>query len=217
MDQKLILAFDEYQELHTYLSQDPARGGRLLGAMRSFSQRQNQVVFMFVGSELLSELQGPDWANYFVQTVRFPVDYLSKDDTVRLITAPVWLRYVPEVLERLYELTQGHPALLQLLCHKLVGIANREGRRDLSLPDLEQALAEAIERETSVFTVFWNQFCRQPRCRQAVEQILRGETPADRAALMQLEEHGYIAGGGLCRMRVPLFDTWLRRYKDAFT
>jgi hypothetical protein len=216
-DRKLILALDEYQELHTYLSQDPARGGRLLGAMRSLSQRQNQVVFMFVGSELLSELQGPDWANYFVQTVPFPVDYLSKDDTKRLITAPVRLRYAPEVIEQLYELTQGHPALLQLICRKLVDIANREGRRDLSLPDLEQALAKAIKRETLVFTIFWNQFCRQRGCRQAVEQILRGETPANKAALMQLEEHGYIAGSGQCHMRVPLFDTWLRRYKDTFT
>lgn len=153
-EHKLILALDEYQELHNHLSRDPAQGGRLLGAMRSFSQRQNQVVFMFVGTELFSELHGPDWASYFVQAVRFPVNYLSRDEAERLITGPVRLRYAPEVIDRLYELTQGHPALLQLVCRKLVDIANREGRSDLSLPDLDQALAEAIERETLVFTIF---------------------------------------------------------------
>lgn len=133
-DQKLILALDEYEKLHELLSQDSARGGRLLGAMRSFSQRQDQIVFMFVGSALFSELHGPDWANYFVQAVRFPVDYLSREEAERLVTGPVRLRYAPEVIDRLFHLTQGHPALLQLLCRKLVDIANREGRGDLSLP-----------------------------------------------------------------------------------
>jgi hypothetical protein len=34
---------------------------------------------------------------------------------------------------------------------------------------------------------------------------------------MQLEVHGYVLDdGGKWRMRVPLFDTWLRHYKDAF-
>lgn len=194
-----------------------AQGARLLAAMRSFSQRQNQVVFMFVGTELFSELHDPDWANYFVQAVRFPVDYLSREEAGRLITGPVRLRYAPEVIDRLFDLTQGHPALLQLLCRKLVDIANREGRGDLSLPDLDRALAEAIERETSVFAVFWNQFCRQRNCRETVERILSGEPPADTRALLQLQEHGYVVDqSGKWRMRVPLFESWLRRYKDAF-
>lgn len=214
---KLILALDEYEKLHELLLQNSTQGGRLLGAMRSFSQHQNQVVFMFVGSDLFSELHDPDWGNYFVQTEPFSVDYLSRDETERLIIGPVLLRYAPEVIDRLYELTQGHPALLQLICRKLVDIANREGRGDLSLPDLDRALDEAIERETSVFTVFWNQFCRQRNCRETVERILIGEPPADRRALLQLQEHGYIVDkAGEWRMRVPLFETWLRRYKDAF-
>jgi hypothetical protein len=34
---------------------------------------------------------------------------------------------------------------------------------------------------------------------------------------MQLEEHGYaVEDNRQWRMRAPLFDTWLRRYKDAF-
>ena len=49
---KLILAFDEYEALHYLLQVKPEQGARLLAAMRSFSQRQNHIVFLFVGSAL---------------------------------------------------------------------------------------------------------------------------------------------------------------------
>ena len=106
-DQKLILALDEYEKLHELLLVNSAQGGRLLGAMRSFSQHQDQVVFMFVGSALFSELNDPDWANNFVQVKHFPVDYLSREEAERLITGPVRLRYAPEVIDRLFESDPG--------------------------------------------------------------------------------------------------------------
>ncbi len=216
-DYKLILALDEYEVLHGYLHQDPATGARLLAAMRSFSQRQNRVVLLFVGSALLSELDAPNWSEYFVQTQRFRVDYLRKEDAVRLIVEPVKLRYPPEVPERLFDLTQGHPALLQLLCKKLVDIANRDSKADMSMADLDLAIAEAIERETFPMLVFWKQFCATPASRQTVEQILRGEPPTDAASRMRLAEHGFIVEqGGVWRLRVPLFESWLRQYKDAY-
>ncbi len=216
-DFKLILALDEYEILHGYLRQDPATGARLLAAMRSFSQRQNQVVLLFVGSALLSELDAPNWSEYFVQTQRFRVDYLRKEDAVRLIVEPVKLRYPPEVLERLFDLTQGHPALLQLLCKKLVDIANRDQKADMTMADLDLAIAESIERETFPMLVFWKQFCATPASRQTVEQILRGEPPTDAASRMRLEEHGFIVErDGVWRLRVPLFERWLRQYKDAY-
>jgi hypothetical protein len=216
-DFKLILALDEYEVLHGYLRQDPTTGARLLGAMRSFSQHQNRVVLLFVGSALLSELDAPNWSTYFVQTQRFRVDYLRKDDAVRLIVGPVKLRYPSEVPERLFDLTQGHPALLQLLCKKLVDIANRDQKADMTMADLDLAIAEAIEQETFPMLVFWKDFCATPASRRAVEQILRGESPTDAASRMRLAEHGFIVErDGVWRLRVPLFESWLRQYKDAY-
>ena len=83
-DFKLILALDEYEVLHGYLRRDPDAGARLLAAIRSFSQRQNQVVLLFVGAALLSELDDPDWSRYFVQTQHFQVDYLDQKAAERL-------------------------------------------------------------------------------------------------------------------------------------
>ena len=214
---KLILALDEFEELHGYLRQEPGRGRRLLAAIRSFSQHQNQVVLLFVGATPLSELRDPDWSRYFVQTQPFRVDYLEKADALRLITEPVPLRYPPAVTERLFELTQGHPDLLQRLCRELVSIANREGRQAMSMADLDAAVANLLVRETPPIERFWNEFCRNSACRACIEQILAGETPTDRPGLMRLEEHGYIVlDQGRPRLRVPLFEGWLRRYREAF-
>jgi hypothetical protein len=220
--QRLILAFDEYEALHDYLSEEPVRGARLLAAIRSFTQHQARVCLLFAGATPFSELRDPDWARFFVQAVRVRVDYLDRPSALRLITGPVpSMRFPPEVPERLWELTVGHPALLQRLCKELVDIANRDGRRAMTMADLDEALARGIDRETAPMNRFWSEFCVAPACRNCIEAILAGRNPAADPALiaacMRLADHGYIIeGGGRWRLRVPLFEDWLRRNRLAF-
>jgi hypothetical protein len=85
--------------------------------MRGFSQHQNKIVFLFVGASLFSELKEPNWSNYFVQAVLLKVDYLKKDETLKLINV-VNLEYPKKVMEKIYHLTQGQPTLVQRICHE---------------------------------------------------------------------------------------------------
>ena len=213
---RLILAFDEYEAIHSLLQQDPAQGERLLAAMRSYSQQQNKVVLLFVGAALFSELEQPNWSRYFVQVQRFRVDYLHHDDAIRLITEPVKLSYPPAVCERMFDLTQGHPALLQLLCSKMVDIANSENRKAMHAADLD-AVVQAVssERETLAILIFWRDFCADPACKHTVKQLLNGEPVTPNAHLYRLEEHGFIVEkAGRWHLRVPLFEMWLKRFAD---
>ncbi|MCX7099381.1 MAG: hypothetical protein NTV43_15910 [Methylococcales bacterium] len=213
---RLILAFDEYEAIHSLLQQDPIQGERLLAAMRSYSQQQNKVVFLFVGAALFSELEQPNWSRYFVQVQRFRVDYLHHDDAIRLITEPVNLSYPPAVCERMFDLTQGHPALLQLLCSKMVDIANSENRKAMQAADLDAVVrAVSTERETLAILIFWRDFCADPACKQTVKQLLNGERVAPNPHLYRLEEHGFIVEKeGRWQLRVPLFEMWLQRFAD---
>ena len=106
---------------------------------------------------------------------------------------------------------------MQLLCRRLVDIANRDGRQRLGPAELEEALG-VIDRETFAIRVFWDEFCdpqRYPGCRATVWQILRGEPPGDRASLERLTGHGYIIPDGAgWRLRVPLFEQWIRDYGE---
>lgn len=110
-DYKIILAFDEYEKLHRRLQTAPDDAADLLDAMRSFSQHQNKIVFLFVGATFFSELDQPRWSDYFLQAVLLEVDYLSASQTCRLIEV-VGLEYPDEVIEGIYYLTQGHPTLV---------------------------------------------------------------------------------------------------------
>jgi hypothetical protein len=216
---KLILAFDEYEELHNLLHEQPQLGGRLLAAMRSFSQQQNKVVFLFVGAALFSELQQPNWSEYFVQAQRFRVDYLKHDDAIQLITKPVKLVYPPEIPEQMFQLTQGHPALLQLLCEKMVNIANRDMKKNMNQADLDEVVSEVInDRETAPMSVFWGQFCKDAACKTTVKQIMQGETPSDKMQFYRLEEHQFIIEQNeQWRLRVPLFERWLMKFSDRIS
>jgi len=220
-DFKLVLAFDEYEILHDDIFQrDPQQAARLLGAMRSFSQSQNQVVFLFVGARFFSDLQQPNWNEYFVQVKHLRVDYLKRPDVLHLIQRPTpdfGLVYADDLANRIFDLTQGHPALVQQICSEMVNLANMTNHRRMTHEDLDQVLREkTLFRENLTIQIFWTQFCA-PAERATVKQILAGETPTDPVSRYRLELHGYIVkDGDNWNMRVPLFEQWLRKYIETF-
>jgi hypothetical protein len=213
---KIVLAIDEYEELHKILQTDEAAGAALLGAMRSWSQSQNRVVFLFAGADFFSDLKKPNWGDYFVQSERLYVDYLGHKDSLALINL-VGLKYPPALLERMYHETQGHPCLLQKICREIVTIANKEGRESRAIveDDYENALKRVLlTPDDGVVNIFWNQFCENRGLKPCIRQILRGEMPEDERSLLVLEDHRFIVRyGASVRMRVPLFELWLRRYQ----
>ncbi len=210
---KIILAFDEYEKLHYLLRKSQEEAANLLGALRSFSQHQNKVVFLFVGSALFAELKAPDWSTFFVQAIRLKVDYLDEAATYRLIKA-AQLEYPPEVLTRIYFLTRGHPTLVQKICLEMVNLANSNHRKSMTLEDLETILENHIYvPENGVTEVFWGQFCKSGNIKASVRQIIAGETPGDFRATFALTQHGFlIKDKNRLQLRVPIFETWVQRF-----
>ena len=214
---KVVFAMDEYEAIHIFgFKNDIPQAEQLLGAMRSFSQHQNQVVFLFVGAALFSELENPRWSNYFVQARHFKVDYLTEADTLQLITRPYpdfTIIYREDVPQRIWEWTQGHPYLVQLIGRGLVDIADTECRLTLGLNELEAVIEnDVLFLDNGATSTFWNEFCDEP-LRDTVRKIIRKELPEHKAALQKLllhefivkKEDGYV-------MRVPLFERWLKKF-----
>lgn len=212
---RIILAMDEYEELHRCLQSDPEQGGQLLGAMRSFSQGQNRVVFLFAGADYLTELKNPNWNEYFVQAVPLTVGYLSKEDTFRLIQV-VPLQYPPALLERMYHDTQGHPCLLQKICQEMVNIANASGKKEMAETDYDAAIRRVVmQPHNGVVDVFWGQYCTLRDMKQTVWEILHGKPPSDERQVKVMKIHGFVMEeNGEWRLRVPLFERWVREFGD---
>ena len=213
---RLVIAIDEYEVLHQILQTRPEEAAQLLGAIRAWSQNQNKVVLLFAGADFLSELRSPNWSEYFVQAERLLVDYLNRRDSFKLINL-VGLKYPEELLEKMYQETQGHPCLLQKICREIVTIVNKQGResRAVTAADYQAALKQALLMpDDGVVNLFWNQFCENRGLKPTVRQILNGEQPSDERAILMLEDHQFIvAEEGKWRLRVPLFELWLRRYQ----
>ncbi len=221
---KLILAFDEYEALHKSLSEDVEQAEQLLGAMRSFSQHQNQIVFLFVGAAFLRDLNAPNWSRFFVNVETLQIGYLNKTDSLRLITEPVPnLRYEAGIPERIYELTQGHPAIIQSICRQLVVLANQQNTHQITVRDLEEVLdTKILDRNYPPIYIFWeSEFCNpniHPLAQITVRHIIRQEPiPKDHIpSLRRLLDHKYILKNPKdaaypYRLHVPLFQQWIER------
>jgi len=217
--QKILVTIDEYEELHTrQLARYPEKGGHLLGAIRSFSQYQNQVIFFFSGTHLFSELESPRWADYFVQAKCIHIDYLTKEDSIQLLTCPYDnfpLHYPQELLDKIFNLTQGHPFLLQLIGYEMIKEANLRSFKFVSREALEYVIQEKVLQENiGVFEVFWGQFCENPSMKATVTAIIQNGYSSDEDSLRRLLRHGFIerVEAGKYQIRVPLFEQWVRKF-----
>lgn len=173
------------------------------------------IAFLFVGAAFFYELTEPDWSSYFVQAERLTIDYLKKEDTLKLIGL-VHLDYPPDAPEEIFRLTQGHPALAQKICREMVAIANTNNRKTLTMTDLQNVLAHHIYvADNPVCVTFWKQFCHDPAMRETVKQVIKHKQPGDAKQLFRLKQHGFvIEEKDSYRMRVPIFTEWVTRFGD---
>ena len=219
-DRKIILAFDEYENFHTFLKKEGDIGDDLLGAMRSFSQHQNQVVLLFTGLNLFTDLGEPDLSRYFVHTYRLKVDYLKQPYAEKLITRPYEgfnLVYPPELVAKIWHLTLGHPALLQHIGFEMVNRANTKMKKEMTADDLEAVLEEKVlGRDNDVMVTFWCHFC-DDSLKATVRQIMAGKTPSCQKDLLRLVDYGFVVKtNSNLRLRVPLFEQWIKQHGESF-
>ncbi|OQX14659.1 MAG: hypothetical protein BWK80_41635, partial [Desulfobacteraceae bacterium IS3] len=187
---------------------------------RSFSQHQNHVVLLFTGLMLFSDLGEPDFSRYFVHALRLKVDYLKKEDSLKLITQPYpefRLIYPDELAEEMYRLTVGHPALLQHICFEMVNRANILQKRNMNNEDLQAVLELVLDRQNMVMSNFWRQFCNGT-LKETVREIMQGIKPGHKADFLRLLDYGFITEDKekSYKLRVPLFEQWIEKHGESF-
>jgi len=89
-------------------------------------------------------------ANYLKAEARLLIEHPVKDFT---------LRYEPDAVERVLQLTHCHPFLVQLLCAEIVALKNEQDpsiRRLATLADVEEAIASALSTGSFFFADIQN-------------------------------------------------------------
>ncbi|MDZ7291325.1 MAG: ATP-binding protein [candidate division KSB1 bacterium] len=145
---RLVFLMDEVDELNRYSE----RTNQQLRAifMKSFSENLAAVL---TGSTIRKkwESESSPWYNFFEQ---IPMPALTRDEAMQLIHAPVkgFFKYAPEAANRIWEISEGKPFVIQKFCVRLVNLAIERRRRKIGAAEVEAIRQEVLHDTTSSAT-----------------------------------------------------------------
>jgi hypothetical protein len=143
-----LLAFDEFEALDNAITKGRFDEEDVLGMLRHLIQHRPRFKVLLAGSHTIEEFQR--WASYLINVQVVHISYLKEPEARQLIEQPVQdftLRYEPNAVDRVLQLTRCHPCLIQLLCAEIIALKNQQDpsiRRLATLADVEAAIPDAL-------------------------------------------------------------------------
>jgi hypothetical protein len=151
----LVLMLDEVIRID-----EEVKSGRLerdiFDYLRHLMQHHTRLNFIFsLGSGL--ERMKKDYAFLFSVALYCRISFLEPTAARELITLPVRDLYqvAPPAVEKILQITSGHPYYTQLVCHCLFDLWSRSPKPVMDAADVEAVLAEAIELGSANLTYVW--------------------------------------------------------------
>ncbi|MEH1816114.1 MAG: AAA family ATPase [Nostoc sp.] len=144
-----LLALDEFEVLDNAIAKGRFDEQDVLGMLRHLIQHRPRFKVLLAGSHTIEEYQR--WASYLINVQVVHISYLKEVEARQLIERPVkdfTLRYEPNAVERVLQLTRCHPFLVQLLCAEIIVLKNEQDpsiRRLATFADVEAAIPEALQ------------------------------------------------------------------------
>jgi AAA domain len=161
LDQNIaLLSLDEFEALDTAISKGRFDEQEVLGMLRHLIQHRPRFKLLLAGSHTIEKFQR--WASYLINVQVLHISYLKEPEARQLIERPVkdfTLRYEPDAVERVLQLTRCHPFLVQLLCAEIIYLKNEQDpsvRRLATLADVEAAVPAALEHGRFFFADIQN-------------------------------------------------------------
>jgi WD40 repeat protein len=136
-ENRFIVTIDEFELIEQLIAENYLES-RFLDFLRGLIQTYPWFVIAFAGLHTLQEMTQNYWHPLFGSVTAIPVSFISPKAAERLIVQPsadFSLDYDRAAVDRIIQLTNGQPYLLQLIGHTLVTHFNR------------QTFEEDVERE----------------------------------------------------------------------
>lgn len=168
---RLLLMFDEAIRFD-----EVVRDGHLspdfFKRLRSLIQNEARLDFIFALGSGLEQLER-EYAFLFSSSLYKRISFLDRTAATALITEPVRPHYgfVPGAIQRILQITSGHPYFTQLICHSLFARWQSAPHPTLGVAEIEAVLEEVVERGTASLKYNWEE-----------------ATPAERAVLAGLSQ-----------------------------
>ena len=125
---RFIIAVDEYEILEELIGEKLVEQ-KLIGFWRGLIQTYPWFIMIFAGLHRLNELSHDYWNPLFASVTPIRVSFLSKGAARKLITQPspdFDIDYDDDAIEKIIDLTNSQPYLVQLICRHLITNFNRQ-------------------------------------------------------------------------------------------
>ena len=208
---RVVFCLDEYERLAELWSSGEQEMKQLLGLIRSTIQHRRRVRFLIAGASPLADMP-PLWTDHFISAQEIRVDFLDHESAIGLLRKPT--ANFPddamplEVAESIYARTVGQPHLVQCFGFRVLQRINKEGRKVVTLADVEAVEPRVVEDNNNYFADYRS---GPEPAQRALEALARDETPEWKSGARHwLRTRGYLTADD--KIRVPVFKQWLRRY-----
>jgi len=158
-DRSLLLTFDEFDNLEeSDIKEELSRP--LIDYLRRLMGEEGISFIFSIGSSgrKLENMQA-SYTEFFKTALYKKISFLSSEQTAGLVTRPVegLLEYEHDAVERIFEITSGHPYFTQLTCHELFSLCQRTGELRIREKDVEAILEDVVERGTVNLKFTWDE------------------------------------------------------------
>jgi hypothetical protein len=155
-DRHILLMLDEVMRL-----QEQIEAGKLdksiFEYLRHLMQHSERLNFLFSLGSGLEEME-KEYAFLFSVGLYRKISFLTRDAATALITQPVkdYYKLEPSAVDRILNITSGHPYFTQLLCHSLFNQWLQHRRPLIRVDDVNPVLNEVVERGLAVLKQVWD-------------------------------------------------------------
>ena len=228
---KLILLVDEIAMLEKRLKADLSSPA-IFSYLRSLMSH-NEIRFVLAGTIDYSVISSSHWTELLNITVRMKIEYLTRSETYDLATLPVqdYLEIEELALEKIWEITAGHPFFVQLVCSRLVKLANEKELTHIGVQHVRTIVPEAIALGDIQLSDIWDDLSHDGQIILAiigqlltVKQIAIPSDIKDRHKSLEIRSDAdttlkELVGQGILqfdsghyRYKVSLFGEWVAKY-----
>ncbi len=159
--EQIVFLLDEVDRLIACDQERPNQHFELL--LRTFRALSNEgdCRFIFSGEQLLAQTREDAHSAMFNFAIPVRLELLERAAVDRLVTEPFELMNIlfdnaPNLTKRIYEISAGHPSIVQMICERLIDALNRDGSRLIMESHLIQVLKDS-DLQKEIITTFWGQ------------------------------------------------------------
>jgi len=158
-NQQLLILIDEFDIIReTEKERIPVASREFTALLQGLINSEKRVSFILVAGSNLGALPG-HLQSVFRLGAAVEVTFLGIAEARHLIVKPAKdiLAYSEEAIQKIINLTNGHPYFTQLLCQEIFSRAIFTGRRSVDLAEVEAATKQSLVSGMGAFSWIWNE------------------------------------------------------------